>query len=99
GLRHTHGKPGNPDEAERLLRVARDLMKVRHPTDADAAFTLGKIRQDKGDFKEATAFYESVLVSHPDSPVALVAKLGRGLCRISLSQDNAGLNDLQTLVA
>ena len=97
-LGYSQWKLGNTDEAERLLRVARDFMKVRHPTDADAAFALGKIRQDKGDFKQATAFYESVLVSHPDSPVALVAKLGRGLCRISLNEDNAGLNDLQTLV-
>lgn len=97
-LGYSQWKLGDTADAERLLRVARDLMKVRHPTDADAAFVLGKIRQDRGDFKEATAFYESVLVSHPDSPVAIVAKLGRGLCRISLNQDNAGLNDLQTLV-
>jgi tetratricopeptide (TPR) repeat protein len=97
-LGYSQWKLGDTAEAERLLRVARDLMKVRHPTDADAAFTLGKIRQEKGDYKEAAAFYESVLVSHPDSPVAILAKLGRGLCRISLNQDNAGLNDLQTLV-
>jgi tetratricopeptide (TPR) repeat protein len=98
-LGYSQWKLGDTSEAERLLRVARDLMKVRHPTDADAAFALGKIRQEKGDFKEATAFYESVLVSHPDSPVAILAKLGRGLCRISLNQDNAGLVDLQALVA
>jgi tetratricopeptide (TPR) repeat protein len=98
-LGYSQWKLGDTSEAERLLRVARDLMKVRHPTDADAAFTLGKIRQEKGDYKEASSFYESVLVSHPDSPVAILAKLGRGLCRISLNQDNAGLNDLQTLVS
>jgi TolA-binding protein len=97
-LGYSQWKLGDTADAERLLRVARDLMKLRHPTDADAAFTLGRIRQDKGDYKEATAFYESILVSHPDSPTAFLAKLGRGLCRISLNQDNAGLNDLQTLV-
>src|SRR4051812_25773429 len=42
-LGYSQWKLGNTDEAERLLRVARDFMKVRHPTDADAAFALGKI--------------------------------------------------------
>jgi tetratricopeptide (TPR) repeat protein len=97
-LGYSQWKLGDAGEAERLLRVARDFMKVRHPTDADAAYTLGRIRQEKRDYREATAFYESVLVSHPDSPVALLAKLGRGLCRVSLGEDHAGLNDLQTLV-
>lgn len=97
-LGYSQWKLGDTAEAERLLRVARDLMKVRHPTDADAAYALGKIRQEKGDFKEAKSFYEAILVSHPDAPVAPLAKLGRGLCRISLTEDNAGLNDLQTLV-
>lgn len=97
-LGYSEWKLGDPAEAERLLRVARDFLKVRHPADADAAYALGRIRQDKGDFKEAKSFFESILVSHPDAPVALQAKLGRGMCRISLGEDNPGLNDLQTLV-
>src|SRR5688572_26372994 len=97
-LGYSQWKLGDTAEAERLLRVARDYMKVRHPTDADAAYALGRIRQEKGDFKEAKSFYDAILVSHPDSAMAPLAKLGRGLCRISLTEDNAGLNDLQTLV-
>ena len=97
-LGYSQWKLGDAAEAERLLRVARDFMRVRHPTDADAAYALGRIRQEKGDFKEAKSFYEVILVSHPDSAIAPLAKLGRGLCRISLTEDNAGLNDLQTLV-
>lgn len=96
-LGYSQWKLGDPVEAERLLRVARDLMKVRHPTDADAAYALGRIHQDRRAFKEAAAFYESVLVSHPDAPAALLSKLGRGICRVGLGEDNAGLNDLGTL--
>ena len=97
-LGYSQWKLGDAADAERLLRAARDFMKVRHPTDADAAYTLGRIRQEKGDFKEAAAFYESVLVSHPDAPIAVLAKLGRGVCRVALGEDDAGLNDLGTLV-
>ena len=97
-LGYSHWKLGDAAEAERLLRVARDLMKVRHPTDADAAYALGRIHQDRRAFKEAMAFYDAVLVSHPDAPAAVLSKLGRGVCRIGLGEDDAGLNDLGTLV-
>jgi tetratricopeptide (TPR) repeat protein len=91
-------KLGDAAEAERLLRVARDQLKTQHPTDADAAYALGRLRQEAGDFKEAAAFYEDVLVSHPEAPVAPLARLGRGVCRLALAQDEAGLTDLQDLV-
>lgn len=97
-LGYSHWKLGDVPEAERLLRVARDLMKVRHPTDADAAYALGRIHQDRHAYREAVAFYESVLTSHPDAPAAVLSKLGRGVCRVGLGEDEAGLNDLGTLV-
>jgi tetratricopeptide (TPR) repeat protein len=97
-LGYSQWRLGDMADAERLLRVARDFMKVGHPADADAAYTLGRIRQEKRDYKEAKSFFEAVLISHPDAQVATLAKLGRGLCRISLAEDNAGLHDLQTLV-
>jgi tetratricopeptide (TPR) repeat protein len=97
-LGYSHWKLGDLGEADRLLRVARDLMKLRHPTDADAAYALGRIHQDKRAFKEALAFYDEVLVSHPDAPAAVLSKLGRGVCRVGLGEDDAGLNDLGTLV-
>ena len=94
-LGYSQWKLGNSADAERLLRVARSFLKIAHPADADAAYVLGKISREKGDFKEAKSFFESVLVEHPDSPIVLLAKLGRGMSRISLSEDEAGLNDLQ----
>lgn len=85
-------------EAERYLRVARDQLRVQHPNDADAAYLLGRIYQDRRDPQTATSFYQAVLTSHPESAVAPLARLGRGLCRIMQDQDDAGLGDLQELV-
>lgn len=85
------------DNAEKLLRVSRDQMKERHPLDGDAAYLLGRMAQDKRDWKLANSFYEVVLVDHPDSRLAPLAKLGRGVCRIALANDDAGLTDLHDL--
>jgi tetratricopeptide (TPR) repeat protein len=98
GLGYCYWKLGDLPEAERLLRVARDQLKSQHPLDADAAYALGKIRQSGGDPKEAVSFYEHVIESHPDAPVAPLARLGRGVCRIELGSDEAGLTDLHDLV-
>ena len=98
GLGYCAWKLKDLKEAERLFRVARDQLKTKHPLDADAAFALGRIRQDWGDFKEAVSFYQDVLESHPDSTVAPLSRLGRGVCRVALGQDEAGLTDLHDLV-
>jgi tetratricopeptide (TPR) repeat protein len=98
GLGYCAWKLGDLPEAERLLRVARDQLKSQHPLDADAAYALGRIRQDRDDPKEAVSFYEHVIESHPDSPVAPLARLGRGVCRIALGNDDPGLTDLHDLV-
>lgn len=97
-LGYCEWKLGNAKEAERLLRVARDQLRVQHPLDADAAQLLGRILQDHGQFREALSFYQEVIVGHPDSPVAPLARLGRGVCRIALGEDEPGLNDLHELV-
>ena len=91
-------KLGANDEAERYLRVARDQLRVQHPLDGEAAYILGKIYQDKNDAGQANSFYQVVLVSHPDSRVAPLARLGRGVCRILQGEDDAGLTDLHDLV-
>jgi tetratricopeptide (TPR) repeat protein len=91
-------KMADMPEAERLLRVARNQLKTSHPLDADAAFVLGKIREQQGDSKEAASFFQAVLTSHPESPVARLARLGRGEARITLGQDAAGLSDIHELV-
>jgi tetratricopeptide (TPR) repeat protein len=88
---------GDPAEAERLLRVCRQQLKTEHPLDADAAYLLGVIRQDKPDYAVAASFYQDVLLCHPDSIVATRSLLGRGLCRIQLDQVDAGVTDLTDL--
>jgi tetratricopeptide (TPR) repeat protein len=98
GLGYCAWKLGDLNEAERLLRVARDQLKTQHPLDADAAYALGRIQQDRGDHKAAISFYQAVIESHPDATVAPLARLGRGVCRIALGQDDAGLTDLHDLV-
>ena len=98
GLGYCSWKLGDLPEAERLLRVARDQLRSRHPLDADAAFALGRIRQDRDDHKEAISFYQQVIEGHPDAPVAPLARLGRGVCRIELGMDAGGLTDLHDLV-
>ncbi len=90
-------KLGDSAEAERMLRAARDQMGVGNPLDADAAYLLGKVFEERGDPQTAQSFYEDVLVSHPDAKIATLSLLGRGTCRISLAQDDAGLTDLHDL--
>ncbi len=91
-------KLGDSAQAERHLRVARDLLKVQHPLDADAAWTIGRIRQDAGDWDGAMSFYVGVLQNHLDSAFALPARLERGVCRIATGQHDAGLTDLNDVV-
>ncbi|HEY1685860.1 MAG TPA: tetratricopeptide repeat protein [Tepidisphaeraceae bacterium] len=83
--------------AERSLRLARDQLGVEHPLDANAACLLGKILSERQDNREAAAFFQSVLTSHPESEVAPLALLGRANCRLALGQDDAGLSDLHDL--
>jgi tetratricopeptide (TPR) repeat protein len=90
-------KLGNAAEAERMLRISRDQLTTAQPMDADAAYLLGKLRQDQNEPKEAIAFYQSVLTSHPESGAATLSRLGRGACRIILAQDAGGLSDLHDL--
>jgi tetratricopeptide (TPR) repeat protein len=77
-----------------MLRVARDQLTVSHPLDAEAAWLLGKIREEAKQPREAISFYQSVLESHPESHAALLSLIGRGECRIALQEDAAGLSDL-----
>ncbi|HEY0009025.1 MAG TPA: tetratricopeptide repeat protein, partial [Tepidisphaeraceae bacterium] len=55
---------------------------------------LGNIFRDRNQPEVANSFYEVVLVSHPDAPAALLARLGRGLCRTMLKQDEPAMVDL-----
>jgi tetratricopeptide (TPR) repeat protein len=90
-------REGQPDDAERYLRLARDELRVLHPLDADAAYFLGRIYQDRNDSATALSFFQDVLMSHPDSPIAPLAQLGRGICRIMQNDRDAGIEDLHDL--
>jgi len=90
-------KTGAIDDAERYLRVAREQLRVQHPIDAEACYVLGRIYQEKNEPAQAISFYQIVLTSHPGSKVSPLALLGRGLCRIMTSDDDAGLSDLHDL--
>lgn len=96
-LGYCEWKLGRNGEAERLLRVARDLLRVQHPLDAEAAYALGRIRHEQKDYAGANAFYAAVLQSHLDAAVAPSARLARGVCRIALGENDGGLNDLEEL--
>jgi tetratricopeptide (TPR) repeat protein len=92
-------REGLPDDAERYLRLARDQLRVSHPLDADAAYYLGRIYQERGDAATAISFYDAVLTTHPESKPAPLALLGRGVCRVMSEQTAPGLEDFKDLVA
>jgi tetratricopeptide (TPR) repeat protein len=92
-------REGLPDDAERYLRLSRDQLRVGHPLDADAAYYLGRIFQDRNDPATAISFYDAVLTTHPESKAAPLALLGRGICRIMCQQTDPGLTDFHDLVS
>jgi tetratricopeptide (TPR) repeat protein len=85
-------------EAERYLRISRELLKVQHPLDADACYWLGMILSDRGDTAGAQSFFDELLLSHIDSPLVPLARMGRGLCRLANRDDATGLADLHDMV-
>jgi tetratricopeptide (TPR) repeat protein len=87
-------KLGNAKDAEKLLREARGSFRGQHPLDADAAFALGNITQERGDAAAAIAFFDAVIKDFPDASVAPLAKLARGLCLIQKGTDDAGTAEL-----
>lgn len=91
-------KLNDPNQAERFLRVARDQLQVKHPLDADAAYLLGKIYQDRNDPMVANSYFQIVMTSHIDSKIMPMARLNRGIGRILLKEEDAGLTDLHDLV-
>jgi len=97
-LGYCHYKAGHLDQAERDLRSARELLTVKNSLDADASWLLGRIFQERNEPEKANSFYNIVLVSHPEQPAAALARLGRGVCRVMLKEDEAGLTDLHDVV-
>lgn len=91
-------KLGDVEQSERHLRLAREMMGVRHPLDAETCYLLGRICLERNDPEQAASFFQIVLVSHVDSSIAPLARMGRGLSRIMMRQDDAGLTDLRDLV-
>jgi len=79
-------KTGDLDEAERLLRSARDLMGVANSLDADAAMALGDILISRDRAEEAASFYTAIVVSHPDAAFSPLARLQLGLARATAGE-------------
>ncbi|MEL7237611.1 MAG: tetratricopeptide repeat protein, partial [Planctomycetota bacterium] len=96
-------KQGNPQQAERYLLLARQQLGSGHHLDADAAYVLGRLKQDAitddlsqaGEFaRQAIAYYDVVLDDHPGSRVAPEARLGRSVCFLVLGKDELGTADV-----
>jgi tetratricopeptide (TPR) repeat protein len=90
-------KSGKLDEAERLLRAARAMLKSNHPLDPDAACALGQILQEKRNFTQAIVCYTAALAGKPAVSTAAAARLGRGMCSVHLMRDDAAVSDLRDL--
>lgn len=90
-------KLGDLREGEQYLRIARDQLRPESDLDAQAAYTLGKIRQAQADWAGANAFFQAVMQAHLDSKMAPFARIGRGLSRVALRDDEAGLGDLSEM--
>lgn len=89
---------GDPDQAERYLRLSREQLRVQHPLDADVCYLLGKIHEGRSEPEQAKSFYQVVLTSHPDAKIVPLALLGRGMCRLMLGENEPGMTDLHDLV-
>ncbi len=91
-------KLGQIDEAERRFRMARELLGVGSPLDAEAALALGRIHQARNQIPEAISFFNSIIVSHPTNPLMHIARIERGVSRAKLGEDEAALEDLRNVV-
>ena len=96
-LGYSSYKLGDNDAAINYLRAARDQLQIRHPLDADACLLLGNLYRGKNEPALANTFYDTVLLSHPDSAAVFPSKLGRALCRVLLREDEAAMADLVDL--
>lgn len=96
-LGYCHWKLGEDAESERLVRLSRDQLTVRSDLDGDACHILGRILQARQDAAGAISYYEIAMTSHPNSKLMSANRLGRGVCRIMLGQDEPGMNDLQAV--
>ncbi|MGA2500972.1 MAG: tetratricopeptide repeat protein, partial [Tepidisphaeraceae bacterium] len=81
-------------EAEKHLRVARDLLTTVAELDGNAAMLLGRIRQSQKDWDGAISFYDEVLQTHADAEDAPLARLQRGVCRIAKGEEEPGIFDI-----
>jgi tetratricopeptide (TPR) repeat protein len=97
-LGYAASKVGDNAEAERYFLNARDLLGVKHALDADAAYALGRIALGDRRFDQAIAYLQAVIVSHPDSPLAPLARMERGKVRATRGEVPASLDDFAAVV-
>ena len=89
-------KLGSLDDAQKQIASARTTFRGQHPLDADAAYALGKIAMERNDPKAAAALFDALIAGFPQSSVAPLARLARGVARIQKGDDEQGLFDLRT---
>ena len=88
-------KLGNLDDAQKLIATARASFRGQHPLDADAAYALGKIAMERNDAGSAAVMFDAVITTFPQSSVAPLARMSRGVARIQKGDDEPGLFDLR----
>ena len=91
-------KVGDDAEAERQFLMARELLGVGDPLDAEAAFALAKIAVARKDLDAAAVYLQSIIVSHPDAKNAPLARMERGIVRATRGEDGDALEDFNAVV-
>ena len=97
-LGYAASKVGDNAEAERYYLNARDLLGANHALDADCAYALGRIALGDRRFDQALSFLQSIIVSHPDSPLAPLARMERGMVRATRGDVQPALEDFGAVV-
>lgn len=97
-LGYAASKVGDNAEAERYYLNARDLLGANHTLDADCAYALARIALGDRRFDQALAFLQSIIVSHPESPLAPLARMERGMVRATRGDTIPALEDFGAVV-
>src|SRR5205814_9845806 len=63
-----------------------------------AAYTLGKIRQEKNDPAQAIGFFDAAVGAKADSATAALARVGRAQCKLATGDDEAATGDFRAAV-
>jgi tetratricopeptide (TPR) repeat protein len=88
-------RKGQDAVAAPLLQQARSLLGVASDLEGEATYLLGRMEEARGDATAAARLYDEVLLTHPDSRVARLARLGRGVTRLMQNDLPGAMGDFQ----